>query len=314
MDVINWLLINLASAFWWLWDAVVAAFCFIGRVLDAILNPVLSPVLDILNAICTSIADGVYAVLGLFPVWLGLTIVSAIAGVVALVAFGCLSNQPAIGRAKDDIKANLLALKLYKDEIRVTLRSQWRLLCAIGRLQRYMLAPMLILLLPMMLLLAQMGVRYQWRPVHVGEQVNVRLKLAEPLAEGAEITLVASSGVVVEAGPAPGGGEVWWRLRAAEPGTHRLTFSAGAATVAKELVVGDEFRRVSAVRPGRLWTRQLLHPIERVLPRGGAVEFIEIEYPDRESWFSGANWWVLSFFVISMLVAILLRPVFNVKF
>ena len=93
MDAINWLLINIANAFWWLWDLLGTVFGAIWSLLDTILNPILSPILSVLNPICTVVGDGVYAVLGLLPIWLGLTVVSAVAGVVMLVAFGYLSNQ-----------------------------------------------------------------------------------------------------------------------------------------------------------------------------------------------------------------------------
>ena len=314
MDAINWLLINGANAFWWLWDLLVAVLVAVWGLIDTVLNPVLSPLLSVVNPVCTVIADGVYAVLSPLPIWLGLSLISAVAGVVILVAFGYLSNQAAIVRAKDDIKAHLLALKLFKDELRVTFASQFRLLWAIGRLQRHMLLPILILLLPMVLVLAQMGVRYQWRPLHVGEQTVIRMKLKGPFGEGADIKVTANPGLVVEAGPVPGGGEVVWRVRAVEPGTHSLQFQVGESTVEKELVVGDRFQRVSPLRPGRSWTSQILYPVELPLRGELPLESIEVVYPNRESWLYGANYWVLHFFVVSMIVAIVLRPVFNVKF
>jgi len=313
MNFLGWLLTNIAYAFWWLWDIVVDVAGVAFAALDALLNPILSPLLRVVNPICTWIGDAVYAVLSPLPVWLGLSLLSAIAGVALLVAFGWLSNQDAIGRAKDDIKANLLALKLYKDEIRVTFVAQWRLLCAIVRLQRYMLLPVLILALPMVPALAQMGVRYQWRPLHVGERCIVSLKLAKAFAKGASVEIVNPDGFIVEAG-VPGGGVAAWRIRATEPGRHTISFNVQGETVTKELVVGDAFQRVSALRPPAAWTSQTLHPVESPLSGSKAVESIEVDYPPRQSIVYGADYWVLTFFVISMVAAIVFRPVFNVKF
>ncbi len=334
MEKINWLLINAGLAVLWLWEGVKSAFGAVGGALDAVLNPVLSPLLSLLNPGCTAIGDAVYAAFAPLPVWVGLTIISAVAGVVMLVAFGYTSNQTAIGRAKDDIKANLLALKLFKDELHVTWTAQARLLWAILRLQRYMLAPVLLLALPMLLGLAQMGLRYQWRPLHPGEQTLIKLRLhddsldavAPPIVGGvaiAQVTLEPNPGIVVEVGPVPTKTEFAWRIRGGQPGRHMLRFhvdsernsqSVENTVIEKEIVVGDAFERVSAERAAGRWTTQLLHPAEHALPADSPVQAIEILYPGRESWVYGANYWVLSFFVISMAFALVFKPVFKVRF
>ena len=146
MDAVNWVLIHGYDAVVAVWGAVKVVFVAVFHALDVILEPIFSPLLALLNPICTALGDGIYAVLGPLPPWLSLTILSAIAGLLALVVFRYTSNQKAIGRALDDIKANLLALKLYKDELRVTFQAQGRLLWAIARLQRYMLTPFLVML------------------------------------------------------------------------------------------------------------------------------------------------------------------------
>jgi len=314
MHALNWLLIHLGNGGQWLWSAVKAVCVAAWDGLDTILNPVMARVLAMLNPICTAIADAVYAVLSPLPVWLGLTLISAVTGVVMLIAFRYTSNQKAIGRARDDITANLLALKLFKDEIGVTFRSQGRILGALLRLQWHMLRPLLILLLPMLLLLGQMGVRYQWRPLRAGERTLIRMHVNPGQAGVPAAELEPSPGAIVEAGPVPGGGELVWRIRAGEPGRHTLRFRVGAATVEKELVVGDAFQRVSAARLGSRWTSQILHPTEPLLPANSPVEALEIQYAGVHSYIHGANWWILYFFVVSMAAALLLKPVFKVRF
>ncbi len=314
MHALNWLLINLGSAAQWGWGALKTAAVAAWEGVDALLNPVLSRVLAVLNPICTAIADGVYSVLSALPVWLGLVLISVVAGVVMLIGFRYTSNQKAIGRARDDITANLLALKLFKDELGVTFRSLWRILGALLRLQWHMLRPLLIMLLPMLLLLGQMGTRYQWRPLHPGEQTLIRMRLAPAQASRTEAELDSGPGVVVEAGPVPGGGELVWRVRAGVPGRYTLRFDVGGTTIEKELVAGNPFQRVSAKRLGSRWTSQVLHPVEPLLPAKGPVESIEIQYAGVHSYIYGASWWILSFFVVSMASALLMKPVFKVRF
>jgi len=314
MNAVNWVLINLSTALIWAWEGFKSAFIAVFTALDAILNPVLSPLLSLVNPVCTFIGDVCFAVIGLLPVWLGITVISAVAGVVMLVAFGRLSNQEAIGDAKDDIKANLLALKLYKDQIHVTWTAQWRLLWAILRLQRYMLVPVLVLLPPMVLALAQMGVRYQWRPLRAGERTIVKLRLTNANHQPQRVALDPNPGFAAEVGPVLGGGEYAWRIKGNEAGRHRLMFHVDDRQLEKELVVGDALVRVGAERTARRWTAQLLHPVEAVIPDGISAESVTVLYPGRDSWVYGANYWVLYFFVVSMAAAIVLRPVFGVRF
>jgi hypothetical protein len=314
MDAINWLLINAGNAAQWLWHALGKVFGVIFGGLDAVLNPVLSPVLAVLNPVCTWIGDGVYAVLSPLPTWAGLTLLSVVAGVVMLIAFRYTSNQAAIGRARDDIAANLLALKLFKDELRVAFRSQWRLLKALGRLQWHMLRPILIMLLPMLLALGQMGLRYQWRPLQAGERTLIKVRLSQDHAPAEDAQLEPDPGLVVEAGPVPGGGELVWRVRAGQPGRHLIRFTVAGRQIDKEVVVGRGLQRVSAKRLGSRWTSQLFHPAEPLLPSGSPVQSIEILYGGVDSWVYGANWWVLYFFVVSMAAALVLKPIFKVRF
>lgn len=294
----------------WTYEAAATVF---GAV-NVVLAPILSLLLRLVNPVATALGDAMYAVLSPLPAWFGITLISVIVGVAMLIAFRYTSNQAAITRVKDEMKAHLLALKLFKDELRTVLRSQVKLIWAILKLQRYVLTPVLIALPPMMLLLAQMGVRYQWRPVRVGETVVMKVAVDAEQVNPAGVTLAKAPGVVIEAGPVPGGEVVVWRLSGAIPGRHELSLIAGDTEWSKELVVGDELQRVSALRPGPSWVDRLLHPVESPLPADSPVRAIEIAYPQVDSYITGADWWILYFFIVSMAVALIFKPVFKVKF
>ncbi len=312
MDTLGKILVDGALAAWWLYEAIIAVLMAGFSALNVVLDPVLSTVLRVLNPIANIAGDVVYGMVSvLSPAW-GLVIISAITGVVMLFLFKYTSNQTAIVASKDAIKANLLALKLYKDELRVTFLSQWRLLLAIARLQWHMFKPVAIVIFPMLVGLSQMGIRYQWRALRSGEQAYVHMYLDEPLSH--EVALEPVQGVSVEVPAMAGEQDYAWRIRATESGRFALKFLVDSEMIEKELVVGDKLERVSVERAGANWVTQLFHPIEPLLPSSSPVSRIEIKYPDRESWFYGSNYWVLTFFVISMLVALVLAPVFKVKF
>lgn len=297
------------------WDAIAAAMGWVFGLIHAVLNPVLAPVLSLLNTVCTFLGDILYGALGLLPGWLGLTILSGGLGIVMLIAFRYTSNQARIKQAKDAIKANLLALKLYKDDLRVTFKTQFRLLAAVARLQRYILFPVLVMTLPMLLLFAQMAARHQWQPLRPGEATIVRARLADrPGPEWAAVKLEGGPGVSVEVGPLPGEIDVVWRVRGVSAGRHILRIITPGMEYEKELVVGEPLDRVSAVRPSKHWGLQLLYPIERAIPAGAAVQSIEVEYRPLKHWYYGSDWWIVSLLVVSMVVAFIFRSAFGVTF
>lgn len=313
MGWLNWLLLNLGDGIRWLGRVLARGAADFWDLLHDLLNPVLSPLLAAVNPPCTAIADGVYTLLAPLPVWLGITLISALVGVLMLIGFRYTSNQKAIGRARDDITANLLALKLFKDDIVVGFRAQGRLLAALGRLQWHMLRPLIIMLLPMLLVLGQMGLRYQWRPLRPGEQTLVRVQLQADSVDVPDIELDGKNAVHVEAGPIAGAGEIVWRVRGGEPGRHTVGLRIGDQIYTKELVIGAGFERVSALRATHNWTRQILHPAESPLSADAPIRAIQIDYGAEDSWIYGANWWILYFFIVSMIAALLLKPVFKVR-
>ena len=314
VSILNWLLIAGGQLWFWTWDNLKAICGMLWSVLDAVLNPVLSPVLSILNPICVVVGDVVYAAIGLLPIWAGLILLSAGTGVVMLIFFRYTSNQTAIVRAKDDIKANLLALKLFRDDLRVVFSAQGKVLLAVMRLQRHVLLPVFLATPFMLLVMAQMGIRHQWRPLHPNERTLIKMTMRPSSGNSTQAVLRTHPGVRVEVGPVPGGNQFVWRVRAGQPGRHILQFDIGSSVVEKEFVVAEGLERVSALRPGADWTSQLIHPVERPLPTASLVESIEILYPSLDSRLYGADYWLLTFFVVSMIVALILSPVFKVKF
>ncbi len=114
-----------------------------------------------LNGGANALGRGLLAPLGVLPGWLSATAVAALTGVLLLVVFKYTSNQRAIKRVRNDIDANLLALKLFKENAVVTLRAQNRLLAGAGRLFVLALVPMAVMALPVTLILGQLSLWYQ---------------------------------------------------------------------------------------------------------------------------------------------------------
>jgi hypothetical protein len=254
--------------------------------------------------------------IALMPGWLSATVVGAGSGVFLLWVFKYTSHQKAIKRVRDDISANMMALRLYKDSLKVAFRAQGRLFVGAFWLFLLGLGPLLVMIVPVTLLLGQLSLWYQQRPLRVGEEAVVTLKLGHgPEGDMPEVSLESIGGAEVTLGPVcvTSQREVCWNIVAREGGTHRLTFRVGDRTVGKELAVGDGFMRVSAQRPGWEWSGVLTHPGEEPVPPGSPVRSIEIDYPRRDSWTSGSDWWVAYWFVVSMVAAFCFKGVLKVN-
>ena len=107
--------------------------------------------------------------------------------------------------------------------------------------------------------------------------------------------------------------EVCWNVKAREPGSHRLAFQVDDRTIAKELAIGDGFMRVSVERPGWDLSSILMNPWEEPFRPGDPVRSIAIAYPERSSWTSGTGYWVIYWFVVSMVAAFCFRRALGVK-
>jgi hypothetical protein len=269
-----------------------------------------------LNAIANLLGGWLLAPLSVLPGWLSATLVSAATGVVLLVVFKYSSNQRAIKRVKDDIKANLLALKLFKDSASVALRAQGRILVSAFWLAVHALVPMLVMMVPVLLILGQLSLWYQSRPLQVGEDAVLTLKLNSNAASAwPEVRLQPTDAIETLIGPVHvrSQREICWSIKACACGYHRLIFHVGEQTGDKEVAIGDGFMRVSTLRPGWHWSDTLLHPSERPFGPDSSIQSIAIDYPERSSWTSGTDWWVIYWFAVSMVAALCFRRLLNVN-
>jgi hypothetical protein len=254
--------------------------------------------------------------IGVVPGWLSATAVAAVTGVLMLAAFKFTSNQHAIKRVRNDIDANVLALKLFKDSARVALKAQRRILS--GALDLFILAvvPMLVMAVPMTLLLGQLALWYEARPLEVGEDAVITLKLNQKQAASwPAVSLRPTEAVEVIAGPVRvrKNREVCWNVKARQSGGHQLSFQVGEQSFAKELAIGDGFMRVSTERPGWDWSRILLNPWEPPFRPGEPVHSIAVDFPTRSSWTSGSGYWVIYWFAVSMIAALCFKGVLKVN-
>jgi hypothetical protein len=269
-----------------------------------------------LNAVANALGEWLLVPIGVLPGWLSATLVAAVTGVLLLLVFKYTSDQPAIKRVRDDINANLLALKLFKESAAVALRAQGRIFLGAGRLFVLALVPIAVMAVPVTLVLGQLSLWYQQRPLRVGEEAVVTLRLGGEAGSALPaVRLESTDAMETTIGPVRvlSKREVCWNIVARTNGSHHLAFQVGDQVVEKELAIGNGFMRVSAQRPGWVWSDVLLYPWEKPFGPDSPVRSIAITYPSRSSWTSGTDWWVVYWFVMALVVGFCFRRVLNVN-
>lgn len=281
--------------------------------------------MEAVNAVLRGLVGGLlYPFRGLHPL-VGLTLVSLATGIAMLLVFKATSNQAGIAAVKRKIHACLFEIRLFNDDLRAILRAQGELLRHNLVYLRYSFVPLLWMIVPFVLLMAQLQFHYGYRPLAPGEAALVEVVLAEgweeALPAGAvedfdgftrpAVELATPEGVRIETPGvwAPELREMSWRVSGERPGDYQLEVAVGGERYGKSLRVADEpaVRRLSPIRPGRDLLRQLLYPAESPLPEG-PVESIAVGYRDAEVWFLGWDThWILVFFILSIVFAFALR-------
>jgi len=242
-----------------------------------------------------------------------LVLVSIAAGIALLWIFSKTSDQARIRTTKKRLQARLLELRLYADDPRVVLRAQRALFTENLRYFALMLRPAVFATLPMILLLIVMDGFYGYRPLPPGESAVVTVQMRGGTEPAASPRIEVPDGFIVETPAARviPDRQVSWRIRPERPASAQLQVLAGGEEAAKSIASGDGLGYLNGRRAGSAlaW---LLHPGEPPLS-GGAIEWIEVEYPPAEiSYFGLKTHWLVWFILFSMAAAFLLKGRFGV--
>jgi len=277
--------------------------------------------MNTLNAFLTNLTR---IVLSLFSGWsplATLVVLSACFGIVVAIAFRFTSNQTKLRRVADLCRAQVLAIKLFKDEPKT-------IVSALGTLGHFtlvrmwhLLPSMFLLIVPSVLLLVHLAVWYEYRPLSTGDSAVLELQLAEKAWANYPLVAPEVPGqLVLETPPLRDSQEksIWWRVRVTEAVPATIRWRIGAEVFDKDIAVAeqkDAFYPVSVRRPGSGWWDRLLHPTETALQEDCPLRGIEVHYERRTTPLFGWDipWWA-TVLIVSMLAAILVRPLVKVQF
>lgn len=287
--------------------------------------------MSVLNTLLARSFDVLLAPFRALPPIVGLIVVSLATAVAMLLIFRRTSDQKRLAAVKRQIHAAIFEIRLFNDDMRAIFRAQGEILRHNLTYLRLSLVPMLWMIVPLVLVIAQLQFHYGYGGLAPGEPVLLKAQVREGVGPGSgtasAVALASTSDrqeiAVLEAPPAieaqtpavwiPATREVIWRIAPRAPGEYELRLRIGNETFTKSVRVSEDVVRRSPVRLEAGFLNQLLYPAEAALPAAAAVSSISLAYPERDipvlGW--GIHWMIV-YFALSMVFAFALRKRFNV--
>jgi hypothetical protein len=247
---------------------------------------------------------------------LGIVIlISLITGFLMVLIFRYASDQKAIHIAKDQLKAHLLAVRLFQDQLSVVLVSYGRILRGTGRYLRLTFKPLLLAIVPLILLITQLDYYLGMVSINRGQAFLIQANVSKRDTLE-EVSLDLPPGLTATAPPVhvPAANQVFWRIVASKEGHYDANIKIDDQSFAKQVIVSRELARLSPVRlRGSFWKR-LFTSAEPALPENSTIQSIAVQYPERVINFAWLQWnWIWLFFVLSMAAGFLFKSLLGIE-
>lgn len=233
-----------------------------------------------------------------------------------VLLFGYTSDQKAIARAKDELKAHLLAVRLYRDQLHVVMGSYGKVLRGTGRYLRLAFKPLLYVIIPITILIVQLDRSLGMAAIPANTPFLLTVRANTDAVNSISIDLPAE--IKSDAPPVHvvAENEVVWRLLATREGSYEIKITAGGQAVTKTVRVSSQLARVSPIRlRDHLWERIFVSG-ESALPENATVVSITVDYPARNIPLGIAGYemnWIWLFFILSMIAGFIFKELLGIQ-
>jgi len=249
------------------------------------------------------------------PFW-GILFLSLLTSLFVLVVYRAVSSPRKVRDTKNQIKANILAIRLYRDFWKTIVGSFFKSLYYTGKYFVLNLVPLFLLLPLLFLLFVQMDIRYGMRPFRPDESITVKAGFKGNIgAVNVEIQpnphyRSAMNPVFITALR-----EVDWKLQAGKSGSTAIAINVDGTTVSKNLVIGENMPALSNKKMAASSLEHFIYPAEKLLAAPTSLKYVYIQYPARSISFLGLRThWLVYYLVFTMVIALALKNRFGVEF
>ena len=249
------------------------------------------------------------------PIW-AITVISLISGVVMVWIFGKVSNQTTIKQLREKIRGNLIGVRLFQSDIGVVLKLQKNIFGDTARYMKCALIPMLVLIIPVLLIMAQLNLRFALAPVEPGKTALIKVVLKNNELLRQNVSLQTSDDILVETSGMriPSKREITWRVRPLSSGQHQMTVRVNEEILVASFIAGGQWGKTPQRLTGKSAIDLLLYPGTNPIPSQNPIESVEITYPLLDLRAFGWNvHWLVAFFVLSMVFGFTFKEVLGVE-
>jgi uncharacterized membrane protein (DUF106 family) len=261
------------------------------------------------------LSTAVAGILGVESPLVFVVLLSLVIGLLMVIVFRYTSDQKAIRIAKDHLKAHLLAVRLFQDQLPVVLSSYGRILLSTGRYLKLAFKPLLFVILPLIFLIVQLDRYLGWTPLEPGRAFLVKVHTNDAgTLDDVSLSLPPELRTTAPAVHIPADHEVVWRVVAEKEGSYNISISTAAQTLSKQVVVATGLLRVSPVRLQAPFWERMFTSGEPALPANSQIHSVEVNYPSRNIRFAGLDWnWIWLFFVLSLVAGFFFKTVLKIE-
>ncbi|MFZ3340668.1 MAG: hypothetical protein WA213_07285 [Terriglobales bacterium] len=244
-------------------------------------------------------------------------ILSVVIGLLMIVLFGYTSDQKAIGIAKDQLKAHLLAVRLYRDQLHVVMGSYGKVLRGTGRYLKLAFKPLLYVIIPITVMIVWLDRSLGLTAIQMNAPFLLTVRVNNPQALDS-VSIDLPPGITASAPPVhiAADNEVVWRLTANREGAYDVKISADGESAEKTVRVSSELAQVSPERLRDHFWERMFSSGESALPANSAVESISVDYPERNIPLGIAGYemnWIWLFFILSMIAGFIFKELLGIE-
>jgi len=235
-----------------------------------------------------------------------------------------ISFPKKIKNEKEKIKANIFAIRIYKDFWKVILSSFFKSLFHTLKYFMFNLAPFLIIIPLLTPIFTQMESRYGVRPFKPSEVVVVKADLKKNIKD-AEIYLMKNEhfnpvmppvfmdyysekkGVRIH--------QIDWKIKIIKNGVSTIDIIAFGKQFPKRIVIGDHKISLSDTKYDISGWGHILYPSESLFGENSDIRSISISYPGKLITFMGIKMhWIIWNLIIMVILILVFKDRFGVEF
>ena len=272
--------------------------------------------LEKLNSIFVNIFNFILIPVSNFSDEVKILYISILSGIIFLLIYGKVSNQKGIKETKRKIMAKVIEVALFRHSIKVCLNAQGALFKQGFKYLSFALIPLLILMVPCILIMAQINFHFQNRGLLEKEDAIIELSLDDP-DDLTEYELKASSGTLSPALRVDDELKIIWKYKN-NNGTNlkdNVNLELTLDDLSLNIPLSIDGKKPSLLTYSRDFFQGLLFPSKfKVSKDFKEIKSISIKYPNANQTYLGVtiNWlWV--FLIVSILSGLIASKVFKIE-